>query len=72
MFCILTLDGCRAGEVLGLKWGDIDFDRSLLHIRARPWYGKHRLQEFEASGRSCLFRARCSPCSKKLSVTWKA
>src|SRR6266852_9284890 len=33
MFCILTLDGLRAGEVLGLKWDDIDFDRSLLHIR---------------------------------------
>ena len=26
MFCILTLDGLRAGEVLGLKWEDIDFD----------------------------------------------
>ena len=37
MFCILTLDGLRAGEVLGLKWGDIDFDRSSLHIRRTAW-----------------------------------
>src|SRR5437764_15440987 len=31
MFCILTLDGLRAGEVLGLKWADIDFAASVLH-----------------------------------------
>src|SRR6266699_2650080 len=49
MFCILTLDGLRAGEVLGLKWCDIDFDRSLLHIRRTAWYGKIQTAKSEAS-----------------------
>src|SRR5438445_1422527 len=49
MFCILTLDGLRAGEVLGLKWGDIDFDRSVLHIRRTASYGKIQTAKSEAS-----------------------
>ena len=49
MFCILTLDGLRAGEVLGLKWEDIDFDRSLLHIRRTAWYGKVQTAKSETS-----------------------
>ncbi len=40
LFCVLTLDGLRAGEALGLKWGDIDFERRLLHVRRSAWYGK--------------------------------
>jgi ferredoxin len=34
------MDGLRAGEALGLQWGDIDFDRQLLSIRRSAWYGK--------------------------------
>lgn len=49
MFCILTLDGLRAGEVLGLKWGDIDFERSLLHVKRTAWYGKIQTAKSEAS-----------------------
>ena len=26
LFCICTLDGLRAGEALGLQWGDIDLE----------------------------------------------
>jgi integrase len=40
LFCILTMEGLRAGEVLGLQWGDIDLDRQLLHVRRSAWYGK--------------------------------
>ncbi len=49
MFWILTLDGLRAGEVLGLQWHDIDFDRSLLHIRRTVWYGQIQSAKSEAS-----------------------
>jgi integrase len=37
LFCIFTMDGLRAGEALGLQWGDIDLDRGLLHIRRSVW-----------------------------------
>jgi integrase len=40
LFCVFTLDGLRAGEALGLQWGDIDLERRLLHVRRSAWYGK--------------------------------
>jgi integrase len=40
LFCILTMEGLRAGEVLGLQWDDIDLCRQLLHVRRSAWYGK--------------------------------
>ena len=40
LFCICTLDGLRAGEALGLQWGDIDLDQRILQIRRTAWYGK--------------------------------
>jgi integrase len=49
LFCIFTMDGLRAGEALGLQWGDIDLDRGLLHIRRSVWYGKIQAAKSEAS-----------------------
>lgn len=49
LYCILTLDGLRAGEALGLQWGDIDLDRKLLHVRRSAWYGKVQTAKSEAS-----------------------
>ncbi|HXF13850.1 MAG TPA: tyrosine-type recombinase/integrase [Terriglobales bacterium] len=40
LFCICTLDGLRAGEALGLQWGDVDLNLRALHIRRTAWYGK--------------------------------
>jgi len=49
LYCILTMDGLRAGEVLGLQWSDIDFDRQLLHIRRSAWYGRIQTAKSQAS-----------------------
>jgi integrase len=40
MFMVLAMTGMRAGEMLGLQWGDIDFDKGLLNIRRSAWYGR--------------------------------
>jgi integrase len=32
-FFIAAVMGTRRGEIFGLKWGDIDFDRAILHVR---------------------------------------
>jgi integrase len=32
-FLVLILYGLRRGEVLGLRWGDVDFEAGMLHIR---------------------------------------
>ena len=39
MFIILAMTGMRTGEMLGLQWTDIDFNRLLIHIRRSAWYG---------------------------------
>jgi len=40
MFWLLAMTGIRAGEMLGLQWADIDFERGLLNIRRSAWYGR--------------------------------
>src|SRR5262245_5416544 len=32
--------GMRAGELVGLRTGDVDFDRSILHVSQSTWRGK--------------------------------
>jgi integrase len=49
LFCILTMDGLRAGEALGLQWTDIDLDRGLLHVRRSAWYGRIQTAKSSAS-----------------------
>ena len=49
LFCILTMEGLRAGEVLGLQWADIDLDRQILQVRRSAWYGKIQTAKSVAS-----------------------
>lgn len=71
MFCILTLDGLRAGEVLGLKWSDIDFDRSLLHIKRTAWYGKIQTAKSEASETVLPIPTSLLAVLKDYQLAWK-
>jgi integrase len=43
------MEGLRAGEALGLQWGDIDFDRSFLFVRRSAWYGQIQTAKTKAS-----------------------
>lgn len=49
LFCLLTMEGLRAGEVLGLQWADIDLDRQTLQVRRSAWYGKIQTAKSVAS-----------------------
>ncbi len=33
LWALISITGCRAGEILGLKTGDLDFDKRLIRIR---------------------------------------
>lgn len=33
LFATAVFSGLRVGELLGLIWGDIDFDKGLIHVR---------------------------------------
>ena len=72
MFSVLTLDGLRAGEVLGLKWEDIDFDRSLLHIRRTAWYGKIQTAKSESSETVLPIPTSLLTLLKNYRKIWKA
>ncbi len=39
LYVLLAMTGLRPGEGLGMKWCDLDFDRSLLHVNRSAWYG---------------------------------
>jgi integrase len=49
LYCILTMDGLRAGEALGLQWQDIDLNRRLLNIRRSAWCGRIKTAKNESS-----------------------
>lgn len=48
LFIVLALTGMRAGEVLGLQWQDIDFERGIIQIRRSVWQG--RVQSTKSAG----------------------
>jgi integrase len=69
LFCILTMDGLRAGEVLGLQWKDIDFERRLLHVRRSAWYGHVQTAKSKAS--ETILPQPLVTVLKKYQAQWK-
>jgi integrase len=50
-FLIAAVMGMRRGEIFGLKWADVDFDRAVLHIRRSYVDGVEGLPKTESSRR---------------------
>lgn len=48
-FILLAMTGMRAGEALGLQWGDIDFQHQAIHIRRSAWRGRPQSTKSKAS-----------------------
>ena len=71
LFCILTMDGLRAGEVLGLQWKDIDLDRRLLHVRRSAWYGHVQTAKSKASETVLPMPQLLVTVLKKYQTQWK-
>jgi integrase len=71
MFCILTMDGLRAGEVLGLQWGDIDLDRRLLHVRRTAWNGQIQTAKSETSETALPIPAVLATILKEYRAKWQ-
>ena len=40
----LLYTGCRRGEALALQWGDIDFEKKVIHITKSAFYNSNRAQ----------------------------
>ncbi len=48
-FILLTMTGMRAGEALGLQWGDIDSEHHCIHIRRSAWNGRSQSTKSKGS-----------------------
>jgi len=49
LFILLAMTGLRAGEALGLQWGDVDFDHHCIHVRRSAWCGRPQSTKSRAS-----------------------
>jgi integrase len=50
-FLIAAVMGMRRGEIFGLKWSDVDFERAILHVRRSYVDGVEGLPKTESSRR---------------------
>ena len=64
------MEGLRAGEVLGLQWGDIDLDRQQLQIRRSAWHGKIQTAKNVASETTLPIPAALVAILKEYRVRW--
>lgn len=46
------LTGMRAGEIWGLKWGDIDWNSKRIHVRRSLWKGQFQTPKSKCSNRN--------------------
>jgi len=70
LFCILTMEGLRAGEALGLQWQDIDLERQLLHVRRSAWYGKVQTTKSKSSETVLPIPAPLTTILKEYRAQW--
>jgi integrase len=70
-FILLTMSGMRAGEALGLQWGDIDFERRCIHIRRSAWCGKVQSTKSKGSAAPITLPPALSAVLSEYKTTWK-
>src|SRR6266481_204988 len=70
-FILLTMTGMRAGEALGLQWGDIDFDHQCIHIRRSAWYGKPQSAKSKGSAAPITLPSALSAVLAEYKAAWK-
>lgn len=70
-FILLTMTGMRAGEALGLKWEDIDFERHCIHIRRSAWQGQLQSTKTKGSAAPITLPTALSTVLKSYREGWK-
>jgi integrase len=46
---LVAVTGLRISEALGLKWGDLDYERQMIHLR-RVWVGSDIVEQLKMDG----------------------
>ena len=63
--------GLRSGELCGLAWDDIDFDRQLVHVRQSTWQGKLQEPKTENSVRSFALSSQLLEHLRSRLLAWR-
>lgn len=71
-FVLLTMTGMRAGEALGLQWGDVDFEHRCIHIRRSAWQGKVQSPKTKGSEASITLPPKLSEALREYRDHWKS
>jgi len=71
-FILLALTAMRAGEALGLQWGDIDFDHRCIHIRRSAWYGKVQSTKSKTSAAPVTMPEKLASVLSDYRKEWKS
>lgn len=72
LFVLLAMTGLRAGEALGLQWGDVDFEHHCIHVRRSAWCGKAQSTKSKASAAPITLPAVLADALLDYKATWKA
>jgi len=72
LFILLALTAMRAGEALGLEWGDIDFDHCCIHIRRSAWYGRVQSTKSTTSAAPVTMPDKLATVLSEYKKQWKS
>lgn len=70
-FVLLIMTGMRAGEALGLQWGDIDSEHSCIHIRRSAWQGKVQSTKTVGSATAIRLTPKLADVLTEFRKQWK-
>ena len=71
MFAVAAMTGLRAGEILGLMLGDIDFDRKVLHIERAAWCGRVQTVKSKSSRASLPMPVALAEILRQYLTAWR-
>ena len=72
MFAIAGMTGLRAGEVMGLQKGDVDFEQRVIHVRRSAWYGRVQTVKSKASRAPVVMPEALATLLRDYLATWQA
>jgi integrase len=72
MFAIAGMTGLRAGEVMGLQKGDLDFEQRVIHVRRSAWHGRVQTVKSKASRAPVVMSEALAASLREYLATWQA
>ncbi|MCK4548472.1 MAG: site-specific integrase [Candidatus Eisenbacteria sp.] len=64
-FLTAVMTGMRRGELLGLQWGDIDWENGMIHVRRSLWGGRFQTPKSRGSLRAIVMSSTLAHTLKK-------